>query len=152
MKYERYQSIYYSREYTQFEFVSKGPRGDIIKIAQFTQMEDDQVYNLAFGNKKEDGGLDDNFINDNKDRDKILATIAYIIFLFTTHHPDKYIMLIGSNRIRNRLYRMAINVNFNELNNNFEIHGLLLKRGVLITRKFESNKEYHGFLVKRKIY
>jgi len=150
MKYERYESIYYSENYMEFEFISKGPKGEILKMVQFTETENNRIYNLAFGNKKNDGKLDDYSVNNNKDRNKIIATVADIIALFTTHHPDKYVIFIGSDMTRNRLYRMAINLNLSELKSNFEIYGLLIKKSKWITEEFEANKEYEGFLIKRK--
>lgn len=39
-------------------------------------------YNLAFGNTLEDGSLDDLVKNDNRDRNKILATVIFTVNLF----------------------------------------------------------------------
>ena len=60
-------------------FVSEGPNGKIEKIIQFIETGIPGVYNLAFGNILPDGSVDDFSKTNNKDRDKILATVAAIV-------------------------------------------------------------------------
>jgi hypothetical protein len=130
-----------------YEFTSIGPKGNIKKIVQFSHIQENDVYNLAFGNKTVDGSIDDYTANNNKDRDKILATIAAIVFDFTTHFPERYIFFVGSTKERTRLYRMAICLNLEELTKTFIIWGLKQGGGF---EPFYSNKHYEGFLIKRR--
>lgn len=76
MRYEKYENIIASSEKLEFKFTSDGPRGKIIKVIQFTQTKNEEIYNLAFGNLQNDGSVDDETANDNKDRNKVLATIG----------------------------------------------------------------------------
>ena len=145
--YEKYTAVDVSSDGLQFEFTSKGPKGEIKKIVQFSPTKAKDVLNLAFGNFKDDGSIDDATTNDNKDRDKILATIAQIVYDFTAIYPDKYIFFTGSTKERNRLYRMAITLNFDELAKTFLIWGLAAEEGF---EPFQKRKNYDGFLIERK--
>ena len=130
-----------------FEFTSSGPKGDIKKIVQFEETASKYIWFLSFGNINEDGTLDDTTINDNKDRDKILYTVAKIVFDFTEKYPDRYIFFTGSSLGRIRLYRMVITLKFEELTKMFMIWGID-KNGK--PGQFEKNQEYYAFFVKRK--
>jgi len=145
--YPRYLSFDISSSATVFEFTSTGPKGNIKKIIQFTPTKAKSVFNLAFGNIKEDGSVDDTTTNDNKDRDKILATVAAAVYDFTERFPDTFVFFTGSTNERTRLYRMAITVNFEELTDSFYIWGLTEKDGFEL---FEKRRSYSGFLIKKK--
>ena len=67
----------------EFQFESEGPKGKIIKMVQFAQTQNKDIFNLAFGNLNDDGSIDDEATNDNKDRNKILATVAATVYKFT---------------------------------------------------------------------
>jgi hypothetical protein len=146
-RYSKYNSFDISTNATVFEFVSIGPKGEIKKIIQFSQTEARHIYNLAFGNMQIDGTIDDETTNDNKDRNKILATVAAAVFSFTDRYPDKYVFFTGSTLERNRLYRMALTINHEELIPVFEIWSLKTAGGFEI---FQKNHSYTGFLIKRK--
>jgi hypothetical protein len=145
--YDRYHFIDISTDAASFEFTSSGPKGDIKKIIQFTQTKAKRVYNLAFGNIKENGSIDDITTNDNKDRDKILNTVFAVVLDFTERFPDSYIFFTGSTKERTRLYRIAITLNHEELTQFFDIWGLYENDNF---ESFEKNKNYFGFLLKRK--
>jgi hypothetical protein len=147
-RYEGYSFTDSSSDATVYEFASLGPNGHIKKIVQFNQTRDKTVYNLAFGNITNDGSIDDYTTNNNKDRDKILATIAAIVYDFTTRFPKCYIFFVGSTKERTRLYRMAISLNYEELSKTFIIWGL--KEGGEL-EPFIKNKNYQGFLIKRQL-
>jgi len=68
-----------------------------------------------------EGKVNDYIKNDNKDRNKILATVAAAVYEFTSHYPDRFIFFVGSTPERTRLYRMALAINLDELNVDFEI-------------------------------
>jgi hypothetical protein len=57
------------------------------------------------------GELDDLVRNDNQDRNKILATIAVIVYEFTSIYPEKMVFFAGSTPERTRLYKIAITMN-----------------------------------------
>jgi len=146
-QYNRYSSLDISTNATVFEFTSSGPKGEIRKIIQFTATKAHRVFNLAFGNIREDGSIDDVTTNDNKDRDKILATIASVVVEFTERYPDRYVFFTGSSAERTRLYRMALTINYEELSETFQIWGLRETDGF---EPFVIRRNYAGFLIKRK--
>jgi hypothetical protein len=145
--YNRYQSFDISSNATVFEFISTGPKGEIKKIIQFSPTRRKEIFNLAFGNLRDDGTIDDTATNDNKDRDKILATVAAAVFDFTERYPSSYIFFTGSSKERTRLYRMAISLNYEELVQTFDIWGLKDEGEFEV---FEKHRNYSGFLIIRK--
>jgi hypothetical protein len=130
-----------------FEFISKGPKGDIKKLIQFSETTAKNIFNLSFGNLNSDGTIDDVTTNDNKDRDKILATVASTVYNFTDRFPERYVFFTGSSKERTRLYRMALTINYQELARTFIIWGLRDSGGF---EPFGKNIHYNGFLIKRK--
>jgi hypothetical protein len=76
MRYQKYDNVITSSDKLEFQFDSDGPKGKIKKVVQFAQTQNENIYNLAFGNLNKDGSVDDETTNDNKDRNKILATVA----------------------------------------------------------------------------
>ena len=151
MNYDKYESISGSSDSLEFEFTSKGPNGEFKKIVQFSQTVNPAIYNLGFGDKLEDGEIDDQIRNNNQDRNKILATIATIVYEFTSKYPSKMVFFSGSTVERTRLYRMAISKNLLELEADFEILGVNFDEQISVTEVFRKGKNYDGFLVKRKI-
>lgn len=151
MKYDVYEFVSISSDVREFEFFSVGPNGEIPMVIHFSESPDEKVIQLSFGNKMQDGGLDDEVKNSNMDRNKILATVASAVFKHTEAFPDKIVVFSGSTESRTRLYRMALTLNFDELQNNFEIYGLKLIGLRLCMEKFKKEKFYIGFGVKRKI-
>ncbi len=146
-QYPGYISLDISTDATVFEFTSIGPKGNIKKIIQFVPTTAEAVYNLTFGNLLENGKIDDISTNDNKDRDKILATVATTVFDFTGRFPQCYVFFTGSSVERTRLYRMALTLNYEELIQTFDIWGLMERGGF---EDFQKRRNYNGFLIKRK--
>lgn len=133
--------------FMSFEFISKGPKGEIIKLIQYTELDRGDIYNLGFGDKDElTGGINDTVITDNKDREKVLATVVASVYVFTTYYPHTWIFLEGSTHSRTRLYRMAISIYFDELNKHFNIFGFAENKWMA----FKKDYDYTAFLIKRK--
>jgi hypothetical protein len=150
MRYEGYKNLIVSPNKLEFKFVSEGPAGKIIKVIQFSQTGYKKIYNLAFGNLRPDGSLDDQAISNNNDRNKILRTIVTAIHEFYSVYSDKFIFFCGNTPQRNRLYRMALAINLTELRNEFHIYGLIKKDGRLERVNFRTGVDYFGFMIKRK--
>lgn len=150
MNHEKYESISESKDSLEYEFVSMGPNGVFKKIVQFTQTINHEIYNLGFGDKLENGEIDDLVRNDNRDRNKILATIAATVYEFTSVYSDKYVFFSGSTPERTRLYRMALSKNLKELQEDFEIFGVNSSGQEYVTEIFRKGENYAGFLIKRK--
>lgn len=150
MKYEKYTELLVTKDYLEYEFTSIGPKGSIPKIIQFTTSQDEAIFNLAFGNKKDDGSIDDLARVNNKDRDKILATVTMVLKIFFDKYPDKWVFFTGSTPERTRLYRMAITLNLKELSTDFKIVGALTDKSTFREGSFQKGINYFGFYVQNK--
>ena len=145
MNHAKYEPLLISKDGREFKFISDGPKGKIQKIVQFTETQDPAIYNLAFGDLLPGGEIDDHIKNDNKDRNKVLATVATTVFEFTARNAGKFVFFTGSTPERTRL-----SVNLEELDRDFEIFEMSLVRGCYYAKPFLKGEEYSGFLVKRK--
>jgi hypothetical protein len=150
MKYEMYTELLVSNDYLVYEFLSIGPKGSIRKIIEFTRSEYDDIFNLGFGTKKEDGSFDDLARDNNNDRNKILATVAYVLRVFFDKYPNKWVYFTGSTRERTRLYRIAITHNIEELSVDFEIVGTFTAEHRYNHIPFEKGVNFFAFLVRPK--
>ena len=129
-----------------YHFFSEGPQGRIKKAVVYSRMEDD-LFNLAFGDWNETLlRLDDSPRSNNKDRDKVLATVAFTALDFTNRFPDIQIFAEGSTIARTRLYQMGINHNFKEISKYFEIEGFINDNW----EHFRKDRNYEAFLIQRK--
>lgn len=149
MNYEIYTDLNIADDLRVFEFMSVGRNGTIPKRVAFMPTDLPGVYNLAFGDIKQDGQLDDQSITDNGDRNKISATIAKVIDIYTERYPDRWIYFSGSTNDRTRLYRMAVSLNLDELLTRFDIYAEI--EGLREFVPFQKNMPVSAFLVKRKI-
>lgn len=148
MKLQRYE---YSTEGEGefFKFISEGAKGNIKKLVVYSQMLPGDVYNLAFGDYDEETEfIDDTVITNNNDSQKVLATVASTLYVFTDKHPNVWVFAKGSNLARTRLYRMGITTNFEEISEDFEVYGLIEEDWEM----FEKGKKYEAFLVRRKLF
>ncbi len=148
MNLERYEYSV-NNDYQQFEFESIGPKGTIKKIVSFRLINIDGVtyINLGFGDENLiSGGINDLSVSNNKDRDKILATIAATVMDFTAIFSDMMVYAKGSTPARTRLYQMGIAANFSEISSLLNVYGFLNGQW----HKFEKNINYEAFFVLRK--
>jgi hypothetical protein len=136
-----------NREFLEFTFYSEGPHGNIEKRIRFKKIYGHRsVYNLAFGDlDPATGEISDSITTDNKDTDKVLATVASAVTAFFGQYPDTMVVAEGSTLSRTRLYRMRIAANLTEIQEEFQIYGLLEEGWELFVR----NKPYLALLVER---
>lgn len=135
----------------EFKFYSHGPNGRIKKIVQFLKKDTSAgvFYNLGFGDWNEAEQCVDHFVtSNNDDAEKILATIASLIVLFTDKYPDAIIYAEGSTPSRTRLYQMSINKYWKEIQTLFIVFGFIKDQGFA---PFEKGVNYEAFVVHRKI-
>src|ERR1700712_3575512 len=111
MKYRTYKEITVSEEFNRFWFISIGKNGRIIKQVEFQATLVSEIYNLVFGDVDGNEGISDTSVSNNGDRNKILATVAYVVNLYLERYPERLIYFRGSTPERTRLYRMAIGLN-----------------------------------------
>ncbi len=136
-----------SPELATYEFISEGPRGRITKRVQFSIVNRDGVYNLAFGDKDPvTSEIDDQAVSNNGDSEKVLATVVRAVFAFLDLHPDAWIYASGSTGGRTRLYQMGISRFYDHISDSLEIYGLAGDRW----HPFERNHAYEAFLARLK--
>jgi hypothetical protein len=146
MKLDRYE-LKADDQLTTFDFLSEGPKGKIEKIVQFSLVNQNNLYNLAFGDRNfVTGEIDDKIVTDNGDTEKILATIVAAVYAFCDKEPEAWVYATGSTAARTRLYRMGINKYFDVVNTDFEIFGQTQNEW----EPYEKGKEYQAFVVQRK--
>ena len=130
-----------------FEFISEGPKGFITKVVRYSETNLKGVFNLGFGDKnKETGKVDDLSITNNGDSQKVLATVAATLYIFTNNYADAIIVATGSTQARTRLYRMGITTNLETIEKDFIIYGLTNKEW----EPFRKGIKYEAFFVRKK--
>ncbi len=146
MKLEKYQ-LKAGQKLLSYEFVSEGPKGKIEKRIQFTLVNRDQVYNLAFGDKDTiTGEIDDLIVSNNGDSEKVLATVVDAVYAFTERFPDAWIYASGSTGARTRLYQMGISKFYQELEADFDLYGQVGQNW----EEFVIGNRYTAFLARLK--
>ena len=133
-----------------FEFISEGPKGDILKGVFYSKIKIKGIknfYNLAFGDMNSSTRqLDDKVVTDNGDSEKVLATVVAAVYAFAGQYPEAWIYATGSTATRTRLYRMGINKYFDIAQDDFEIMGQFQNEW----EWYEKGKNYQAFAVQRK--
>jgi hypothetical protein len=148
MKLDRYE-LKADDQLTTFDFLSEGPKGKIEKIIQFILIYQNNLYNLAFGDRDYlTGEIDDKVVTDNGDSEKVLATIVAAVYSFCDKLPEALIYATGSTAARTRLYRMGINKYYDIVKEDFQIFGQTKSEW----ENYEKGKNYEAFVVKRKKY
>ena len=150
MQYPKYQALTVSPDAKTYTFVSSGPKGDFNVGVEFTFIQSPNFFNLGFGVLNEWGETDDLIILDNGDRNKILATVAGFFKMFFESYPDALVLFSGNTLARTRLYRRAISLNYEELQKDFNIFGVISYDSGEY-EIFNASKEYEAFLVLKNI-
>ncbi|WP_230687610.1 DUF6934 family protein [Hymenobacter ruricola] len=131
-----------------FEFDSVGPNGTVAKVVRYTEVNIKNFYNLGFGDKDPQSGyISDLSITNNNDSQKVLATVARTLYVFTEQYPEAIVFAAGSTLARTRLYRMGITTNLAAIEQDFKILGLTTDQE---WEPFRKNVTYHAFSVQRK--
>lgn len=121
----------------------------IKKVVTFTPINipDPYCFNLCLGDWNENQQIvDDSIISNNQDTEKVLASVADIIFQFTDRNPNAIIYIEGNTESRVRLYQIKINKYLNEIIAHFELFGLLKN---LDLEPYSAGNKYLGFVGKR---
>jgi hypothetical protein len=140
-------AYYTHSSFLDFEFESIGPKGIIKKVARFSLMGTN-VYNFGFGDLDiGTGELSDTIVSNNGDGDKILMTVASIIYDFTSVYLGAAVFIKGTTDSRTRRYQMGINKYWDEINMIFEVFGLKNEKW----EPFRKGENYIAFLGRRKV-
>ena len=140
-----------SANLTQYEFYSRGPKGNIRKLISYSYIgtwDGHNFFNLGFGDYDQSGNqVLDLVITDNKDAYKVLATVAATAVDFFKHQPNCGVIFEGSTSARTRLYQIKIAEHYHEISKTFDIQGLT-EDGKW--ENFAKGMRYKGFFVKKK--
>jgi hypothetical protein len=139
--------IEYSDSFYEFEFVSRGKKGEITKVVQYQPTAIPFVYNLGFGdNELSAGKLSDSIVSDHGDGRKVLITVADTVLQFTKRHPFCAVFAMGSSKSSTRLYQIGISNNLAEVTKFLDVYGQVKGQWEV----FEKGKNYDAFLVIKK--
>ncbi len=105
----KYNLIVTSADRLRFEFESIGPEKVVTKVIEYEPIDENEIYfNLALVDIDKDGTYSDNIVTNNKDTEKIFATVALTIDYFFETYPHRRILIFSNDKLRIRLYRMII--------------------------------------------
>lgn len=132
----------------QFEFVSEGPKGLIIKRIEYTYIQSLDFWNLGFG----DYGpttqqIDDQTVSDNGDGRKVLATVVASLQEFITMYPDATVFFTGSTVQRTKVYGWAVSKYWLDISAYFRVEGVTDTGKTL---PFMPELDFVGFLIYKK--
>ncbi|SHN12461.1 hypothetical protein [Chitinophaga sp. CF418] len=147
MQHNFYRDLYIEDGYEAFDFFSIGKRGIAPKRIAFIPTDQEAVYNLVFGDINAEGEIDDEVISDNGDRNKILATVIYVVNTYLEAYPERIVFFTGSTEGRIRLYRIVISVHYTDFSKKFDIY-CQTETGIV---PFKRNIEAKGFLICKKV-
>ena len=139
-----------TRTYIEYSFYSEGPKGRILKIVRFVLISNYPfyVYNLVLGDWDEvKKKIDDKVKTNNGDTEKVLATVATIVLLFTDIFRNAIVHFKGRGG-RTRLYQISINKYWDEIKERLYVSGYV--NG--LSGPFQKNITYDGFLINRDRY
>ena len=146
MKLPKYQ-LRSDEKLSSYEFISEGSKGKITKRIQFTLINQNEIYNLAFGDiNQESDEIDDFVVSNNGDSEKVLSTVVSAVYAFCDKHPNAWIFAAGSSPSRTRLYQMGISKYLDYIKEDFMVYGM----GEYDWEEFELEKNYSSFLTKKK--
>ncbi len=135
-----------SSTFLDYEFESVGVKGIIKKIARFSEIGSN-VYNFGFGDLNENTGeITDTIVSNNGDDEKILLTVAHIIYLFTSIYHKAAVVIQGTSASRTRRYQIGINKYWEQIEPIFEVFGLKENKW----EPFRKGTNYKAFLGRRK--
>jgi len=136
------------RTFKEYFFYSEGPKGRILKVVRFVLFRHaPPVYDLVLGDWDEERRrINDTIKTNNADVQKVLATVAMIVFCFTDIFRRSMVRFSGSNLARTRLYQININKFLDEIQEEFEVLGYIHNR----LEPFQKKVNYDGFLITRK--
>lgn len=144
---DNYYNVDTAKDFQTFEFVSVGVKGSITKVVRYSEINIKGFYNLGFGDKDTiTGFVSDLSVTNNGDSQKVLATVAATLYVFTNEYPDATVITTGSTEARTRLYRMGITNNLEAIEKDFIVMGLTESDWEI----FRKDTNYGAFLVRKR--
>lgn len=134
-----------SEDSLSFAFDSISGQRIIRKKAEFVLISAD-LYNFAFGDVNEEDEIDDFVVSNNKDMDKVFATLIQILITFLKTHKGKGVYFKGSTPSRTRMYQIILNKERANWEGLLAVYGSY--NGNLMP--FETDHRYNSFIVELK--
>ena len=134
-----------SRTELRYEFVSISDKKEVRKIVLLSQTGDIGTYNLALLDLLENGELSDISETNNDDMITVFATVIKIISDFFNKVPNSNVVFKGSDKRRQRLYRIIIGKEISEISKKFDVFGGIGDSVFF----FEPNTLYEFYLIKK---
>ena len=107
-----------------FEFICPAKSGPVLKGVAFQKSEETpNLFDLIYGDVKEDIKISTAASADSNDLEKLLLTIAIITIKFISNYPGQQVKINGIDSVRTRLYRRFINKNIEYLASLANIYG-----------------------------
>ena len=131
----------------QYNFASISDHRTVQKVVRFSETSLPRIVNLALLDILEDGTESDLIVTDNGHLRIVLATVMKTIDDFLRRLPDKIITFRGSDARRNRLYRVIISRELDQLQQRFVVLG---GTGEDRFDVFQKNTDYDSFYVLAK--
>lgn len=135
----------YDRNEFRYEFLSISDEKQVKKVVLFTETRFKTVYNLALLDELENGDLRDDTETKNKDLITVMATVFKIVDDFLTKNPTFFVLFLGSDEKRHRLYRMILNKELPKISKKFKVLGGFENDFSI----FEPNMDYEYYLIKK---
>jgi hypothetical protein len=129
-----------------YYFFSEGPRGVIKKQIVFEESRIKNYYQLHFGDLI-NGTIVENIVSDNKDTDKVIASVAWAVICFINRSDKFHIRFAGLTRYRTRLFNMWIGRHYEELSKYIFIYGY---NEMGKWEHFRTNRQYTAIMSKTK--
>jgi hypothetical protein len=141
----------FTRNRQQYTFTSTG-KNNIAKLVQFTRTNIPRLYNLAFGDLRPDGTLDDNANSNNGDMVRILSTVVHIAKDFLNRHPNVKIGFTGNTASRTALYHRILTKHYDSFSGAHVITALVRRGNRFIELNFPliTEEKYLAFFVTKK--
>ena len=133
--------------YKEYIFFSEGPKGRIRKVVCFVLFNHmPPSYSLILGDWNNEGHcIEHRVVINNRDTEKVLATVWAIIVEFTDIFGDVVINIEGNSDARKRLYQMCMNKFFHEIEKIFHVYGVIGDQ----YEAFQKNVQYEALLITR---
>lgn len=120
----------------------------IEKIVEFKPLTAN-LWNLAFGDKKEND-WEDNTISNNDDMRKVLQTIVNAIHLFLDFYPESDILIRPLDYQRKLLYNRTFQQKWSEIDKLFYVLAFVINDSNHIVEDYNPTKIYDYFVISRK--
>ena len=139
-----------SEDKLQYRFISKGVKGNIVKIVVYDFWEDDK-WNLAFGDANADeSDFDDKVISNNQDMRRVIQTIFETARIFSAAYPERKIYIEPVDRKRKLLYNRVFQDQQTAIEEFYMIHGLFISEDK--EEKYDAHTIYDAFLLTKNSF